>query len=40
MLTKHRAKQEERFQRALQVQEELALDEIGNVLHAVRRRPA
>ena len=39
VLTKHRAKQEERFQRALQVQEELELDEIGNVLHAARRRP-
>jgi flagellar biosynthesis chaperone FliJ len=38
VLTKHRAKQEERFNRAVQVQEELALDEIGNVLHAVRRR--
>ena len=39
VLTKHRTKQEERFQRALQVQEELELDEIGNVLHAARRRP-
>jgi flagellar biosynthesis chaperone FliJ len=39
VLTKHRTKQEERFQRALQAQEELELDEIGNVLHATRRRP-
>jgi flagellar protein FliJ len=38
VLTKHRAKQEERFHRAEQAQEELALDEIGNVLHTVRRR--
>lgn len=37
VLTKHRTKQEERFQRALQLQEELELDEIGNVLNAVRR---
>jgi hypothetical protein len=39
VLAKHRAKQEERFQRAQQAQEELALDEIGNLLHAFRRRP-
>jgi len=39
VLTKHRAKQEERFLRELQAQEELALDEIGNVLYTTRRRP-
>jgi len=39
VLTKHRAKQEERFLRELQVQEERALDEIGNALYTNRRRP-
>jgi len=39
VLTKHRAKQEERFLRELQVQEERALDEIGNALYTSRRRP-
>jgi flagellar biosynthesis chaperone FliJ len=38
VLTKHRAKQEERFLRELQVQEERALDEIGNALYTNRRR--
>ena len=38
VLTKHRAKQEERFLRELQVQEERALDEIGNALYINRRR--
>ena len=38
VLQKHRAKQEERFQRELQAQEELVLDEIGNVLHTTRRQ--
>lgn len=38
VLSKHRAKQEERFVRDLQVQEERALDEIGNALYTNRRR--
>jgi len=38
VLTKHRAKQEERFLRELAVQEERALDEIGNALYTNRRR--
>ena len=38
VLTKHRAKQQERFLRELQVQEERALDEIGNALYTNRRR--
>ncbi len=38
VLTKHREKQEERFHRELQAKEEVALDEIGNVLYATRRR--
>ncbi len=38
VLQKHRAKQEERFQREQQAQEELVLDEIGNVLHTTRRQ--
>ncbi len=38
VLTKHRAKQEERFLRDLEAKEELALDEIGNVLFTTRRR--
>jgi hypothetical protein len=37
ILTKHRAKQEERFFRELRVKEELELDEIGNVLYTTRR---
>ena len=37
VLTKHRSKQEERFLRERQAKEELALDEIGNVLYAARR---
>jgi hypothetical protein len=37
VLTKHRAKQEERFLRELRAQEELALDEVGNMLYATRR---
>lgn len=40
VLTKHRARQEERFLRDLQVKEELALDEVGNVLFTTRRRQA
>lgn len=39
VLTKHRTKQQERFLRELQAKEELALDEIGNVLYTTRRRP-
>ncbi len=38
VLTKHRTRQEERFLRELRAKEELALDEIGNVLYATRRR--
>jgi flagellar biosynthesis chaperone FliJ len=38
VLTKHRSKQEERFLRECQAKEELALDEIGNLLYATRRR--
>lgn len=37
ILTKHRTKQQERFVRELQVQEERALDEIGNALYTNRR---
>jgi len=37
VLQKHRAKQEERFLREQEKQEELALDEIGNVLYTSRR---
>ncbi len=40
VLTKHRAKQEERFVREQQAKEDLELDEIGNVLYATRRRPS
>jgi flagellar biosynthesis chaperone FliJ len=39
VLTKHRSKQEERFVRELQAKEELALDEVGNVLYTIRRQP-
>lgn len=39
VLEKHREKQKERFLREVQVKEEAALDEIGNVLYATRRRP-
>jgi len=38
ILTKHRAKQEERFMREERAKEELELDEIGNVLFTTRRR--
>jgi len=38
LLKKHRARLEERFRRDLQAKEELALDEIGNVLYSTRRR--
>jgi hypothetical protein len=38
VLEKHRAKQEQRFHRVLQVKEELELDEVGNVLYTTRRR--
>ena len=37
ILSKHRAKQEERFLRELQAKEDLELDEIGNVLYTTRR---
>ena len=37
VLSKHRAKQQERFLRELQAKEDLALDEIGNVLYSTRR---
>ena len=40
ILTKHRAKQEERFMREERAKEELELDEIGNVLFTTRRRPS
>jgi flagellar export protein FliJ len=39
VLSKHREKQEERFRREVEAKEEVALDEIGNVLYATRRRP-
>lgn len=38
VLRKHRAKQEDRFQRELDEKEERTLDEIGNVLYTTRRR--
>jgi flagellar biosynthesis chaperone FliJ len=38
VLTKHRARQEERFLGEARSREELALDEIGNVLYTTRRR--
>jgi flagellar biosynthesis chaperone FliJ len=38
ILQKHRAKQQERFQRELREKEDLELDEIGNVLFMTRRR--
>lgn len=38
VLTKHRSKQEERFVRELQAKEDLALDEVGNVLYTTRRQ--
>jgi flagellar biosynthesis chaperone FliJ len=37
VLTKHRSRQEERFRREEQFKEDLALDEIGNVLFSTRR---
>jgi flagellar biosynthesis chaperone FliJ len=40
VLTKHRAKQEERFLREQQAKEDLELDEVGNVLYTTRRRPS
>lgn len=40
ILTKHRAKQEERFLREERAREELELDEIGNVSYANRRQPS
>jgi flagellar export protein FliJ len=39
VLNKHREKQEERFRREEEAKEEVALDEIGNVLYSTRRRP-
>jgi len=38
VLLKHRERQKERFLREEQAKEELALDEIGNVLYTTRRR--
>ena len=38
ILVKHRSKQEERFSREEQVKEELALDEVGNVLYTTRKQ--
>jgi flagellar biosynthesis chaperone FliJ len=38
VLTKHRTKQQERFLRDLLAKEELALDEVGNLLYTTRRR--
>lgn len=38
VLTKHRSRQEERFRRELQAKEDLALDEVGNVLYTTRRQ--
>lgn len=40
VLTKHRAKQAERFAKEQQAKEDLELDEIGNVLYATRRPPS
>jgi flagellar biosynthesis chaperone FliJ len=37
VLTKHRSRQEERFRREEQAKEDLALDEVGNVLFSTRR---
>jgi hypothetical protein len=37
VLTKHRSRQEERFRREEQAKEDLALDEVGNVLYSTRR---
>lgn len=39
VLNKHRDKQQERFRREEEAKEEVALDEIGNVLYSTRRRP-
>ena len=39
VLYKHREKQQERFRREEEAKEEVALDEIGNVLYSTRRRP-
>jgi flagellar export protein FliJ len=39
VLNKHREKQEQRFRREEEAKEEVALDEIGNVLYSTRRRP-
>lgn len=39
VLIKHRDKQQERFRREEEAKEEVALDEIGNVLYSTRRRP-
>ncbi len=38
VLNKHREKQEQRFRREEETKEEVALDEIGNVLYSTRRR--
>jgi flagellar export protein FliJ len=38
LLNKHREKQQERFRREEEAKEEVALDEIGNVLYSTRRR--
>lgn len=37
VLTKHRSRQEERYRREEQAKEDLALDEVGNVLYSTRR---
>jgi flagellar biosynthesis chaperone FliJ len=39
VLTKHRSRQQDRFVREQQAKEDLALDEIGNVLHSTRSYP-
>jgi len=38
VLSKHRAKQQDRFVRELQAKEDSALDEIGNALYSARRQ--
>jgi flagellar biosynthesis chaperone FliJ len=38
LLSKHRARLEERYRRVLETKEELLLDEIGNALYSTRRR--
>jgi flagellar biosynthesis chaperone FliJ len=38
LLTKHKARLEERYRRVLESKEELLLDEIGNAMYSTRRR--